>query len=72
MKNPDMLEKIVRAKVTKNLGDRCLLSQAHMIEEGSPMVEKYLLQLAKENVLTQVSVGHFTRWVVGEKLEEEN
>jgi translation elongation factor EF-Ts len=64
-----MLDKIVAGKVSKNLGEKCLLSQAHMIEEGAPIVGKFIQTIAAKAQLSALKVGTFSRWTIGENLD---
>jgi len=57
-KKPEVVDKIVRGKVVKRLGELCLLSQPHVAEEGAPIIGKFLT----EKGLKCVS---FERWTVG-------
>lgn len=74
-KTEDMLNKIVAAKLSKRLGELCLLTQAHVAEEGSPLVGKFVDSLggglskalgADAGLRVVVSVPAFERWTLGQ------
>jgi len=64
-KKPEMIEKIVAAKVAKRLGELCLISQAHVAVEGAPVIQKYLETLTSGDV--KVSLSGFQRWTLGQQ-----
>jgi len=57
-KKPEVVDKIVRGKVVKRLGELCLLSQPHVAEEGAPIIGKFLIEKG-------VKCVSFERWTVG-------
>jgi translation elongation factor EF-Ts len=64
-KAPDMVEKILKGKVSKRLSEVCMTSQGHMAEEGSPVVEKHLKVQAGTLGVTKLALGGFRRWALG-------
>ena len=59
-KPPDVVEKVIRGKVLKRMGEVCLLSQSHMAVDGGPVVGKYLGSLQPP-----LACRGFVRWSVG-------
>ncbi len=68
-KKPDMLEKILAGKVNKRLSEVCLSAQAHFAEEGSPVIEKYLISQANALKLDKLAISRFWRWSLGSNSE---
>lgn len=62
---PEMVDKIVSNKVAKRLGEISLLGQAHMVEEGNPVVTKHLEALGKA-AGSKVNVPQFKYWSLGQ------
>ena len=60
-----MVEKIVSNKVAKRLGEISLLGQAHMVEDGNPVISKHLEALGKVTG-SKVSVPQFKYWSLGQ------
>ena len=67
---PDLLAKIVAGKVSKRLGEITLLGQAHVAEEGQPVVGKFLADLSKSLGAT-VTVESFTKWGLGDGIAKQ-
>ena len=64
-KKPDMVEKILVGKVNKRLAEVCLSSQAHVAEEGAPVIEKFLKSQASTLKLDKLAIKRFMRWTLG-------
>ncbi len=64
-KKPDMVEKILAGKVNKRLAEVCLSSQAHVAEEGAPVIEKFLMTRASTLKLDKLAIKRFWRWTLG-------
>lgn len=62
---PEMLEKIILGKVNKRLSEICLLSQAHVAEEGQPIISKFIEQFSAKNN-TVVKLKSFMKWNLGD------
>lgn len=60
-KKPEIIEKVIQGKLNKRLSEVCLLGQAHMAEEGSPVVKKYLEGVSKQLGAT-VNVTDYFLW----------
>lgn len=60
-KKPEMLEKIITGKFNKRLSEVCLVDQAHMAEEGNPVVNKFLDEVSKKNQ-AKISVKAMDLW----------
>lgn len=65
-KKPEVVEKIVQGKLSKRLGELTLLGQAHMAEEGGPVIKKFLEEYGKANGGVSVGVSKFALWSVGQ------
>mmetsp|Transcript_25682 Transcript_25682/g.57722 ORF Transcript_25682/g.57722 Transcript_25682/m.57722 type:complete len:102 (-) Transcript_25682:224-529(-) len=63
-KKADIVERIVAGKVAKRMGELCLLQQAHVAMEGSPVVHKYLESMGADG--STVSLTGFQRWSLGQ------
>jgi len=57
-KKPEVVEKIIQGKVNKRLGEICLTSQAHVAEEGQPLVGLFLSK-------SQLQLVDYERWALG-------
>lgn len=63
---PEMIEKIVAGKVAKRLNEISLLGQAHLTEEGGPVIKKFLETYSAANK-TDVKIDSFVRWTLGQE-----
>lgn len=66
-KNISMIDKIVEAKVNKRLAEISLTGQPHMAVEGSPLISKYVKELAKDNGLPDLKINSFHHWTLGQE-----
>lgn len=64
-KKPEMVEKILEGKLGKRLSEICLTNQSHFAEEGGPVIEKHLKSQATALGLSNLSLGRFWRWTLG-------
>ncbi len=64
-KKPEMLEKIIQGKIAKRMGEMTLLGQAHMAEEGSPVVHKFLEGFGASSN-SRVKINDFKLWTLGQ------
>lgn len=64
-KKPEILEKMIMGKVNKRLAEICLLQQAHVAEEGSPVITKFLEDFSKREKCA-VTVQTFELWNLGQ------
>ena len=62
---PELLAKIVAGKVSKRLGEITLMGQAHVAEEGQPIVGKFIADLSK-SLGASIVVQSFTKWGLGD------
>jgi elongation factor Ts len=60
-KKPEIIEKMIQGKLNKRLSEVCLLGQAHMAEEGNPVIKKYLDGLSKQHGAT-ISIVDYLLW----------
>lgn len=60
-KKPEIIEKMIQGKLNKRLSEICLLGQAHMAEEGNPVVKKYLEGLSKQHGST-INIVDYLLW----------
>ena len=60
-KKPEIIEKMIQGKLNKRLAEVSLLGQAHMAEEGNPVVKKYLEGL-NGSLKAKVDVSAFALW----------
>ena len=63
---PAQLQRVVSGRLEKRLAELCLLQQAHVAEEGQPIVNTHLQQLA-HTLGGPVTVTRMLRWTVGEE-----
>lgn len=64
-KSVDTVAKIVAGRLNKRMAELCLLTQPHVVEEGNPVVSKFLENVSKE-VGARISVSSFERWTLGQ------
>eukprot|EP01035_Chromulina_nebulosa_P017927 gene17927-23549_t len=64
-KKPELIEQIIKSKVNKRLNEITLYEQNHFIEEGSPVIRKYLDGLSKINN-TNINIKYFHLWTLGQ------
>lgn len=62
---PELLAKIVAGKVSKRLSEITLLGQAHVAEEGQPIVSDFISDLCKK-FGTKIQIESFTKWSLGD------
>lgn len=65
-KKADVLEKVREGKLKKRLSEVCLESQPCVVEEGFPVVSKYLQDAGKVIGAGNIKVTAFRRWGLGE------
>lgn len=68
---PELVDKVVNGRLQKRLGELCLLTQSHLVEEGSPVMTKFLdgfnKTLSKDSGMdVSVAVSRFERWTLGQ------
>jgi elongation factor Ts len=61
---PEMMNKVIANKVQKRLDEICLLTQNHMAEEGSPLINKYLAKVSSD-LKSTVNCEAFVKWSLG-------
>lgn len=62
-KPKEVQDRILQGKLNKRLGDVCLLDQAHVAEEGSPVVHKFLQTYATSQKCV-IDVQNFDLWTL--------
>eukprot|EP01036_Dinobryon_divergens_P024428 gene24428-32877_t len=70
-KKPEMVERAVQGKVNKRIGELCLLGQSHLVEDGSPVIEKYLSTFSQQ-IRSTVQVAFFRLWTLGSSVSTQN
>jgi elongation factor Ts len=63
-KKPEIIEKIIQGKVHKRMSELTLMGQSHVVEEGNPVVQKFV-SMFSSSINTPLSLASFKYWQVG-------